>query len=803
MAKAKYALCESCPYVNHVAVKSDFSPSPVSADITFVSDYPTLGDVGAGVILSDDRNSLKKASTEPYKADYVACLCCKPNDNPQDLEQALKCCRPRLEVILSKMSASTIVPLGNIATREVTQILGVLPESDNITKARGKKLIAQATLFREEKTIIPTYSPKHVAIHPELTESLNQDINLALGRFTPKNLVDTLPPVHIIESKPQFYSLMKEFEVIAHDCVVAYDIETEGFKWFARQDEPAHNILCVGFCFEDKAVVIVPWTDKFQELVQYVFDNFPFTVGHNGKFDNLFLQSQGIHATTWFDTMLAQHIFEPDQKVGLKDCGSRYFGMPDWDEALKPYLSKVKENVNYRTIPKPILYKYLSYDVWVTYNLYLLHTQRFAKPENESLRNLFFNLVMPEVRVIEKMQKNGIQVDPVFLDRVGDILSRIADELKGELCELAGSREFNPASSQQVASVIYDKLLLPLPSGYKYKLKPRSTDAEALDKNKDHPFIAKLLEYRTVAKLSTSYVSNIFDRLSETGRAHCDYLVHGTKTGRLSTRDPALQTIPRGKGKAKWGSYIKASFVSRQSHVLVMGDYSQAELRVAAHLSQDQFLLDVYNNDRDLHSEVAAQIWGKDFTPEQRSIAKIVNFGWLYGANDSVIAAQCKIPLHQATKIVADYEKVLHRIKAWRDEQFAYAQKYGYISTPAGRRQSFVIDKKNFREVWKSCSNTPVQGGAAEATIETLIRLDRDGWADNLVLTVHDSILLEVPEEAAQTAALILQNTMTEVGSEMFPTVKWKADITYLPDGRFPTRWTEVPDLSTLMNKKS
>jgi DNA polymerase-1 len=331
-------------------------------------------------------------------------------------------------------------------------------------------------------------------------------------------------------------------------------------------------------------------------------------------------------------------------------------------------------------------------------------------------------------------------------------------------------------------------------------IKPGSTShaarmkhMEVLDKDSDaYKWLEMYTDWKRIEKLRSSYVDNLVPRVDNSGRVHPDYLVYGTEVGRLSARDPAIQTIPRpGSGKTSdetWGVYIRGLFRAPEGYVILQADYSQAELRTAAGLAQDPFLIETYRKGRDLHSEVAAVMFGPEYTKEQRVHCKMFNFSYLYGGTEYSFAADAGLPLNEARTFVRKYNLVMTGLAAFRKSQFELARSQGYVETLTGRRRRFpLITDVNTEEVKKACVHAPVAGMASDLTLISFIRiqewLDAVGYDDvHIIITVHDSVILEVPEEKVKEVGLRVREIMQDTGSEYVSDVPWKADVDIGPD---------------------
>jgi DNA polymerase-1 len=288
--------------------------------------------------------------------------------------------------------------------------------------------------------------------------------------------------------------------------------------------------------------------------------------------------------------------------------------------------------------------------------------------------------------------------------------------------------------------------------------------------------------YKRLEKLRSSYVDNLPDYVAPDDRVHPDFKVHGTEIGRLSASDPAVQTIPRpGTGEVdgvRWGKAVRDLFTVPEDWRWVKIDYSQAELRVAAALSGDEFLMEVYTEGRDLHSEVAKAMYGDDFSKEERQLCKNFNFSYLYGGTEHSFANEVGLDMATARQFVRRYNKVMKGLSQWKKEQFERLRSQGYVSTPTGRRRRFpMVTRNNSDDARKASVHAVVSGSASDLNLISMIRIaamDLEGV--KILLTVHDEIDFAIREDRLEEVIPILIETMEQVGSKVFPQLPWKAD---------------------------
>lgn len=400
------------------------------------------------------------------------------------------------------------------------------------------------------------------------------------------------------------------------------------------------------------------------------------------------------------------------------------------------------------------------------YLIYRLYNITKQKLEESGTLKLFNTIEMPLVEVLSEMQYNGMKCDSEELAKFGISLKERLNQLTNEIYEIAGE-EFNINSTKQLGVILFEKL------GLKAKKKTKSgysTSEEVLNSLiDDNPIIEKILEYRGLMKLNSTYVDGLIPYINKkTGRIHSYFHQTITATGRISSTNPNLQNIP---ARDEFGKNIKKAFKPEKGYVYIDADYSQVELRVLAHISGDENMIRAFNNDEDIHREVASKVFDVPFeevTKEQRSRAKAVNFGIVYGITSFGLAKQIGASRKQAQEYIDNYLEKYSGIKAFMEETVEMAKQNGYVETLFGRRRNVPeLKSSNFmmREFGKRVAmNTPIQGTAADIMKIAMNNVYKELKAKNidakLILQVHDELLIEASEKDAEETKNILKNCM-------------------------------------------
>lgn len=399
-----------------------------------------------------------------------------------------------------------------------------------------------------------------------------------------------------------------------------------------------------------------------------------------------------------------------------------------------------------------------------------VYTLRLWKPLKQELEKLdyvkyFFEQEMPLLKVLYQMESVGVAIDVPALKTLEQELARRIENLEKEICDMAGV-EFNIGSPKQLGDVLFDTLGLP-------EIKKRSTDAVVLEElsfKAPHPIVFAVIEYRELKKMQSTYISVLPTLVNpDTKRIHTSFIQWGTATGRLSSRDPNLQNIPV---RSDLGKKIRAAFVPQnKDNVILAVDYSQIELRMLAHLSGDEALIESYKEGIDIHARTAAAIYGvglNEVTSDMRRDAKVVNFGVLYGMTAFRLSRDLKIPMSQAKDFITGYFDMYQGVQQYIEDIKAAAHRDGYVETLSGRRRYIAgidsSDRMESQMAERMAVNTPVQGSAADLIKIAMIRIQKRINAENLplrmMLQVHDELVFECPRDQVEAMAKMVKSEM-------------------------------------------
>lgn len=504
--------------------------------------------------------------------------------------------------------------------------------------------------------------------------------------------------------------------------------------------------------------------DCFMNKFKHIFEDESIEkLGHNIKEDIIILFRYNINISNiHFDSMIGQYIIDPSQNdYSINELSKTYLKIAVPKE--EDILGKGKKKLSFKDISSEKREEYFCALVDVVYKL---EEPIKAEIEIQNMSKLYYDVELPLIEVLANMEYTGFRVD---LDILRDLGYGFDDQIQGltkEIYKLAG-KEFNINSPKQLGNVLFEDLKLPVikktKTGY-------STNAEVLDKLKNqHPIVENVLKYRQIMKLKTTYIDGLLNLIDdETGRIHSSFNQTITTTGRISSTEPNLQNIPV---KTEEGRNIRKAFVPKDGFVLVDGDYSQIELRVLAHISDDPKLKEAFYNDEDIHTRTASEVFHvpkDEVTPLMRSRAKAVNFGIVYGISDYGLSRDLDISRKEAKEYIENYLKNYRYVKDYMDDIVNLGKEKGYVETILHRRRYLPeLHSKNYaiRSFGERIAmNTPIQGSAADIIKMAMVRvykeLEKRNMKSKLILQVHDELIIEAHKDELEEIKEIMKDIM-------------------------------------------
>lgn len=592
------------------------------------------------------------------------------------------------------------------------------------------------------------------------TDGAQPEIASNMDTFSPEQAT-----YHLIETKDKRTAFVKE---LMKQKKVCFDTETTSVD--------ANSAQLVGISFSWKAgeAYYIP-IPEVEAAARFILEDFkPFfanesilKIGHNLKYDITVLHWHGVQVKgNMFDTMLAHYLLQPDMRHNMNELAETYLNYrPISIESLIG--KKGKNQGNMRDVDVKEAANYAAEDADITFRLY----EKF-KPEienQEGLQKLFEEVEMPLVPVLARMEAHGIKLDKEALKAISEELAVEILNLEKEIYELAG-KKFNIASPKQLGIILFEELNI-AEKPKKTKTGQYATNEETLQRHaSDHPIIGKLLDYRQVVKLKSTYVDALPELVNERdSRIHTTYMQAVASTGRLSSQNPNLQNIPI---RTERGRAVRKAFIpSDDQHTILAADYSQIELRIIAELSGDKGMLDAFLSGEDIHASTASKVFdvpAAEVTREMRSKAKVVNFGIIYGISAFGLSQRINVSRTEAAELIENYFEKYPGIKAYMDNSIAFAREHGYVETIMKRRRYLSdINSKNgtvrgFAE--RNAINAPIQGSAADMIKVAMIKIDKifqaRAFQSKMVLQVHDELVFDALKTELEVIRPIIENEM-------------------------------------------
>ena len=573
-------------------------------------------------------------------------------------------------------------------------------------------------------------------------------------------LADHPHQYHLIESEEDAQELCRNLLTFS---LVAFDTETTSVDAMQAQ------LVGMSFAVEGGTawyVAVSRETDKAQSMVDIFRPFFESTtiekVGQNLKYDLLVLSHYGVEvAGPLFDTMLAHYVVQPEQRHNMDLLAEKYLHYRTIPIEALIGSGRTQRNMADLT-PKDIV-DYACEDADVTLRLYPILKEEMEKYE---VTSVFTHIEMPLLPVLARMERNGVRLDTAALEETGRNFTERMQQLETDIYELAG-HEFTITSPKQVGAVLFDELQISA-KVKKTKTGQYSTSEEVLESLRDkHPIVEKILQHRALKKLLSTYVEALPKLIHpETGHIHTSFNQAVTATGRLSSSNPNLQNIPvRGED----GREIRRAFVPEEGEVFFSADYSQIELRIMAHLSEDEHMVADFNSGLDIHAATAARIFHKpveEVDRDERRKAKTANFGIIYGISAFGLSERMGVSRGEAKELIENYFSTYPKVREYMNKSIERAKQTGYITTQFGRRR-YLADinagnatVRGYAE--RNAVNAPIQGTAADIIKLAMVAIDRrlreEKLQTRMILQVHDELNFSVPPtELEQVRHLVVE----------------------------------------------
>lgn len=561
--------------------------------------------------------------------------------------------------------------------------------------------------------------------------------------------------------------LNKILHTLNEDTIVAFDTETTGL------DYDKDKLVGFSFCINEKEAYYVPFAHFYlgvgnqiseeaaKNAIRNIFQS--KVVGHNIKFDLHFVSRllEDDTLEVYADSIVLAWLVNPESGLAMDKLADKLLS-----HTMVAFKDTVKKGETFGDVDLESATQYAAEDAFITLKLFHLLNEKLELQSAKHLIEESMSVEVPFISTLLGMEKEGIQIDTVFLDTFSCEVQETLTHLTKDIYTLASS-EFNINSTKQLGVILFEHL--ELPTGKKTKT-GYSTNEAVLSSLKDkHEIIPKLLEYREVYKLFSTYIEPLgkIGREDSKSRIHTSFVQTGTATGRLSSKNPNLQNIP---ARSELGLKIREAFIAGEGKKLIGIDYSQIELRLLAHFSEDEILVDAFKNDKDIHLQTAIALFGEEEAPSKRSIAKTVNFGLLYGMGQKKLSDTLGITTKEAKEIIERYFESFPSIKTYFRSIVERSKEYGYVETLLQRRRYF--DYENATPMFKAAYERESVNSLFQGSASDLIKLSMNKIAEiikaekldaKMLLQIHDELIFEVEESQVEVLGKRFQEVMETI----------------------------------------
>ena len=670
--------------------------------------------------------------------------------------------------------------------QQYTDLNGVIKHAEEIVGKVGEALrtsIPDLALYQKLATIDCNVELEHtihdLVIGRAQEEALFEQLNtLGLHRLIkqfmiskPETKTQKINNYHGILTKKEFNTLLS---LLDKSDIAAIDTETTSLNYLQAE------IVGISFAITAKEAYYIPLLHNYDEaptqldrayvlskLKPWLENSNYKKIGHNLKYDSHIFANHGITLNGMaFDTMLESYVLNSTAtRHNLNAVAKRYLNQDTI--SYEEVAGKGAKQISFNKVSLEDAIPYAAEDADVCFRL---HHALYPKLQNiDALIELYSNIESPLVAILQQVERNGVLIDKLKLEKQSDQFAAKLNELEEQAYHLVGS-EFNLSSPKQLQEILFDQMGLPVlkktPKG-----QPSTAEGVLQELAHDFPIAQTILEHRTIAKLKTTYTDKLPLLINkETQRVHTSYHQAVTSTGRLSSSDPNLQNIPI---RSAAGRQIRQAFIAPKGWKILAADYSQIELRIMAHISKDRGLLDAFEKELDIHQATAAEIFDTDLeviTKEQRRSAKTINFGLMYGMSAFGLSRQLSISRQDAEQYIELYFARYPRVKDYMESAVRQARESGFVETVFGRRLYLPdIDAKHYQRrqyAERSAINAPMQGTAADiikkAMIELQDQLEDSSKEAKMIMQVHDELVLEVQDNAVEAISSLVSQVMSQ-----------------------------------------
>ena len=695
-------------------------------------------------------------------------------DVPIDFsEHELTMCEPNytaLKALYAELNFTSFL-------RDLENVTPDEPVSDAPQQAPQIQLqeVARAKAEAKRRASLEGQGDLFAMFAPATTEPVAESVD--------EEIIAEEPLVQTIATTPHDYQTIHNAEELRTLCAmlmtyneICFDTET------TDKSAVRCKIVGISFAVEPHKAWYIPFnigdTSSYVEILRPVFENENIAkIGQNIKYDIMVLKRMGIAVRgELIDTMLLHYLIDSESRHNMDFLAERYLGYRPI--AIETLIGKGSKQLTMDVVGVERVAEYAAEDADITLRL---KEVLYAEVEKRGMLDLYKRIEEPMIEVLADMELEGVTVNREALNSYAIELRQLLERLENEVRELAQEPTLNINSSRQLGEVLFAKLRI-TEKPKMTKTKQFSTEEEYLQTfAHDFPIVSKILEYRGVKKLLSTYVEALPELINpETGRIHTSYNQAVTATGRLSSTNPNLQNIPI---RDDLGKPIRAAFIASDSeHTLVAADYSQIELRLMAHLSNDPALVDAFRSGEDIHSATAARLYHKssdEVTSSERRSAKTANFGIIYGISAFGLAQRLDISNREAKELITNYFDTYPGVKRYMDDVVAKAANDGYVETMFARRRQLPDIASSNRTVRglaeRNAINAPIQGSAADimklAMAEIARRFKQEGIRSKMIMQVHDEVVIDTYLNELDKVKHIVKEAMESVAELSIPLI--------------------------------
>lgn len=756
--KHPLALCEKCPLFEEGSyVPTTFSDS---VKVGIIGKAPGAHEALTGKPFTGPSGDLMERVAKHYDiqrsqmtlTNVVACSLPNPQDDPP--KSAVACCAPRLESELEAASAPYWLALGGPA------IAAMLGAKQPVSKAR----VGPPKLTKWGK-VIPTWHSAYCLRVPDAFPSFVKDVGKIHEENLPKLWKE--PEYGVISDSSKAVialNMLKQFPKIV------IDIEAASDKDFDDSHPEDYDMLCIGFCYEKgKALVLAGEVFQdtkvltaFSELLDEVYIE-----AHNGKFDLEGISPLiGVKKLSQDSMLLSYMNDERPRQHGLKMRSIEDLGAPPYDDELEPY-TKGKDG-SFAKIPRDILYRYNAYDVCCTWD-----EIEFQLAQGAADRPELNEFLIGAANFLTHVDLAGLRFDLDYNKELEIEYNKKVTESQHKIHEHVGHR-LNPRSWQQVQKHFGERGYLIETTNKEFLKQVRE---ELIHDKYIIKFIDLLLENRKLSKILGTYIVGLRKKVTNEGRIRTTFLLHGTTSGRLASRNPNFQNLPRG-------DLIRNQFTADEGNILVHVDYSQIEFRVIATLSRDEYLRDTFSNPEvDIFNDICDQLWGSgNWNKEDRTTVKSVMYGVSYGRKEKSIAQALDKEVHYVKELMKQFRNLMPHVFTWQRDIKDAVLRGEDLTTPFGRKRSFyLVTDENREDVFNEALSFKPQSIASDINLRAAMRLHTpliEKFDAHIKMLIHDAIVVECKPEIKDQVVKLMTNEMVQSGREFTDYVPFKVEAT-------------------------